>query len=561
MPLKPKTATVLLLVVLGLAVFLRFWGLNGVDVQHDAALYSVRALGWFDFLAGQEQPSPIIWFGQIPSWAYLSFHDHPPLVFLIQFLFLNIFGQSSFATLLSFALAGIATTWLLYFTLAKLHSKETGLLAALLFTFSAYSIWINRTGFLEGIEILLITASTAAFLFFLKRNDFRLLFLWAFLTGLALLAKYTALFLLPAAILYLLVWRRDVFKRKEFWLSLILLMVVLLPVIIYNVMVFQTRGHFDAALSSMVGMNPDDYSVLKRRVNFNPLGNIWAVATSFTEMSSLPFALLYLAGLLFCLLTAIKEKTNELKNFTLVNIAMIVAMFAFADASPRFSTILLPFATIVLTLCLYELAIKFANRKQLLTVAAVVLAIIFCYELVYNLNTNILKKPFGAESVLYSRHRFYDVGFNELDRYLKENAYGLLPKKRTVTKLTKETTTYDIVGREMILFDDRPKWNSRMWYVHRYQTYYNVPIVYLTDLINAAGEKNDISQILFQTGATGVWFVIGQGRGIDTTDLSHYNAMIDRLTGDLETQGIEPIQKIYDYNNDVSFDIYHFSLK
>ena len=67
--------------ILGLAALLRFWNLWRFGLHHDAALNSMRAFGWFDFLVGKGQTGPLIWLGHIPWWGNLSFHDHPPLAF------------------------------------------------------------------------------------------------------------------------------------------------------------------------------------------------------------------------------------------------------------------------------------------------------------------------------------------------------------------------------------------------------------------------------------------------------------------------------------------------
>ena len=52
-----------------LASLLRLWGISSLDVQHDHAINSFRALGWLDYLVGEGQTSPIIWFGTIPWWS------------------------------------------------------------------------------------------------------------------------------------------------------------------------------------------------------------------------------------------------------------------------------------------------------------------------------------------------------------------------------------------------------------------------------------------------------------------------------------------------------------
>ena len=83
---------IFLVLILALAAILRFWNLAQPDLLTDDALYSVRALGWFDYLGGG-QTTPVQWFGYIPWWANLSFHDAPPTIFLIQKIFFVLRAQ------------------------------------------------------------------------------------------------------------------------------------------------------------------------------------------------------------------------------------------------------------------------------------------------------------------------------------------------------------------------------------------------------------------------------------------------------------------------------------
>ena len=120
----------ILVAIFVIAIILRWWNIPGSDIQNDTALNTLRAFGWFDFLGGDNQTSPIIWFGQIPWWGYLSFHDMPPLVQGIQFVFLNLFGQGSLSALLPFILSGLLTTYLLYYLMNKIANRPKALLTA-----------------------------------------------------------------------------------------------------------------------------------------------------------------------------------------------------------------------------------------------------------------------------------------------------------------------------------------------------------------------------------------------------------------------------------------------
>ena len=80
-------------IILGLIVclagFFRLFRIARADMVTDAAHYAFRAIGYLDYVSINTQTSPIVWFDFMPWWSFLSFHDHPGLVFLIQHFFLH----------------------------------------------------------------------------------------------------------------------------------------------------------------------------------------------------------------------------------------------------------------------------------------------------------------------------------------------------------------------------------------------------------------------------------------------------------------------------------------
>ena len=144
-----KHRTVILLTgIVALAAFLMLFRLGFADIQIDDAMYSLRALGYLDFVDSDLQTTPVDWFGEIPWWSRLSFHDAPPLVFIIQHFFFKFFGTATVVARLPFAIAGIGSVLLLYFIGKRLYSVEAGLLASLLLAVSTYHTWGSRVGYL-----------------------------------------------------------------------------------------------------------------------------------------------------------------------------------------------------------------------------------------------------------------------------------------------------------------------------------------------------------------------------------------------------------------------------
>ena len=83
--LSKKQTWSLLISILILAAFLRLYNLTSADVITDEALIAFRAIGYIDFFVSPYQTTPYEWFSDTPAWVKLSFHDHPPLIFLIAF--------------------------------------------------------------------------------------------------------------------------------------------------------------------------------------------------------------------------------------------------------------------------------------------------------------------------------------------------------------------------------------------------------------------------------------------------------------------------------------------
>jgi len=93
MEIKRNRNTIYILAaIIFLAAVLRLWGIGAGDPVGDEVLYAFRAVGLLDYDVAEFQTTPLQWFdGNIPWWTKLSFHDHPPLVFLIQHFFIKIF--------------------------------------------------------------------------------------------------------------------------------------------------------------------------------------------------------------------------------------------------------------------------------------------------------------------------------------------------------------------------------------------------------------------------------------------------------------------------------------
>src|SRR3989338_1793243 len=237
--------------ILVLAAIFRFFSLGQADVIGDESTYSFRALGYLDYFA-ETQSTPISWFVSPPWWTKFSFHDHPPLNFLLNFFALSLFGPAAWATRIVSAISGLISVGLIYLIGKKIFNERVGFIASLFLAVNVFMVWVSRIGLQESLLISLILASFYFFILALEKQNY-LTLAFGFL-ALSFLTKYTAIFILPVYLLILFWQKRGWLKSRQLYLSVLLFLIIISPVIFYNLFLFQSRGHFDLQLSYIFGL-------------------------------------------------------------------------------------------------------------------------------------------------------------------------------------------------------------------------------------------------------------------------------------------------------------------
>ena len=340
---------------------------------------------------------------------------------------------------------------------------------------------------------------------------------------------------------------------------------ILTPVIVYNIMVFKTRGHFDAALSSMVGMRPTDFSILTRSANFNIFGNLLSIFKALYRSVSLPLLILYLGAIFYSFYLIIRRHSNHLNNFLLSNVLLILAMFSFSGGEVRFLLITTPLFVILTAICWQQWQEKLnSNFSRKIFTAFISLLLVF--ELFFSLNTNILAQPLIKNKFFYSPDRFYNNGFNQLEKYLSQEALTDLPARKKIS-------TYEDISKStgiwssMILVDERIDWFSRLWYINRYQIYYRQPIFYYSNVLQVNMEKirnktfiDDLTDFSKNGNIKDFWLIFATEQGVSPgSDEKKYGEYMVGLQQQLEEAGYQPVQLIENYAGQTVFKIYHFS--
>jgi len=488
-----------ILLILLIASLLRLYGLNQGDTVNDEVFTAFRAVSLVDFNEAEFQTTPWEWFDpHIPGWAKLSFHDHPPLVFWVQHFFIKIFGENNFAFRFPSAILGILSVWLLYLLGRKMFSQKVGLLSAAVLAATLNHVYISRVGMQESYVIFFILLASY---FFLKAVEREKYFLWTGLAlGLGFLTKYTAFVLIPIFLVYLVLFNRGAFRKKFFWLGILLVTAIFSPVIIYNLKMYQAVGHFDFQFSYVFNQPHPEWNLQPGK----EIGSLAERLENFVPrtIASNSWSFLFLAGLalLSGLILFIKEPKKSLLKYGFLAISLVFLFLLLLKIGPsyRFLTMLAPFLALTVGIFLNFLAGK--TKKYFL----IPLILILGFEVFYSINNQIFYYPKGISPWFSSKVRYenYNWGYNELDKYLKQEFKGQMPaltfevKYRFLEEL-RDKALREGLAQKLVLnpflivyggnFDD----GAKLWVMERRFVYHAWPVLRAEDYLRYLREEGE----------------------------------------------------------------------
>lgn len=492
--MNKRVQSFIFLCALSVGLVLRLWNLSGPDINSDDALYSLRSIGYIDYVAStNKQSTPVTWFDKPVWWQRLSFHDAPPLVFAAQWISFQLFGDNAIGARLPFVAAGMLALYGAYLAGTLIAGSGAGLVAAGMLAISNYAIWISRIGYLDG---FLVPAILFSLYFFIKAKNAPKHYLWwGIAVGAGLLIKYTFLFMGPMFLVALLTFRREALKKKWFYYGCAAIILLLSPVILYNVMMYATRGHFDAALSTLVGLHPDDFKGLTReaRTHFNPAT---IAATLLRRNTSIGVIALLLAALFAIAYDAWKNRERR-ANYALLGLGgfWALVMLGIISASDHFGAVLLPF--VALTIGAGVAIIGQSIHTQRISRRAYIAALIAIglWEVAFAAETQLTPTPFTQNPLFYAKNTPSFAGFAELERYV-EQFYDTYPElstfvifadapqlaayqePRILKRLQRDPN--QPLNSHLLVFDDRMKWFAWVWIFERRRLYDFSPIPSLT---------------------------------------------------------------------------------
>lgn len=473
----------ILVIILAVAAVLRFWNLGGPDMVTDEVYYALRGIGYLDYIGSSRQSTPLFWFNPLPDWTKLSMHDHPPLVFAVAYAFFSLFGVSTLVARLPFALAGIGSVFLVYLIGRKMFDERAGLIAAGVMAISSQAVYASRTALMEPLAMLLIFLTW--YLFLLALENPKYWYWWGAALGFSWLAKYTALPVLVACVAYLVIFRREQFKNPRLYLGILIALVIFSPVIVYNLMLYQTRGHFDLQFAALLKQNVPAWQTLTQKISASYADNFVGIFTGLVDAYSPVVLTLAVIGMAYSLgsfrpwpvrrslgqggsrnpgtpaavpplpcvpLTSPRRTASPSrerhtgKGFSqflshkgrgilvsvrggnrflpIIFFIMYTLLLILIQPLPRFLSyylLVFPFLIGVVVAAVWE-RYQGMQRRIIGTVALVLLI----YELGFSVNTNLLPTSVGPANLAWSLTRPYtaDFGINQLDQYLTRKLEG-----------------------------------------------------------------------------------------------------------------------------------------
>ncbi|MBI3046108.1 MAG: glycosyltransferase family 39 protein [Candidatus Harrisonbacteria bacterium] len=547
-----------LIAILFLAALLRFWGLGSSEFYHDEGFTAFRSIGYLDYIQNDDQTAPIQWFKDaavLPWWTHLSFHDHPPLFFLIQNLFFKIFGNSLFVARLPSAIAGILSIYLVYLLSERVFINSLSkFFAPLLLSLSLIHIWISRSSLFESVQI-----------FFILLNIYYFFKLWGGSTsnggrtskdwwlfgmtlGLAFLTKYTSIFLVPV---YLTYWTYKTYwtnrSDRTDWAYLFsafgLAFLLFSPVLIYNFYLWQTVGHFDLQFAYVFNQPTPEWRASLGKIQ-DPFSEI---ISNLTLMYSIPFLLAALTGIGWAAYRTYKSyrtnKTNEnYLIFWLLNFIFITLMLIKIGSAFRFIVLYAAPAAMLIAYFFDYLYSKF--HKEVLF--KILLVTFLAYELFFAIDIFLTFPDFGIAAL----DHYFDVELGQkrslaipassnphLDRLLKMNA-------RRIPASEKST---------IIIYDENIALSPRLWVFTRRTYYSGFPSFTVTQF------KNFLKDGASRFDGYDIYFAKAS-RKTYLNPIFHSNAAEDLELFLNQELRLSPVKTIYGYDNLLMFTVYKFKL-
>ena len=174
-----------------------------------------------------------------PDWSHF---DHPPMVgWVIQLFSLNLLLDSEFFIRLASIVFMTANTYIIFRIGKDIKDAQTGLYAALLYTASIY-VFVITGIFIMPDTPLMLFGLLAVWMGIrslspepVEGSKGRFILFFGLFAGLAMLSKYSGVFLWVGMALYILIFNRKQLKNPYLYLSLLISAICCIPILYWNI--------------------------------------------------------------------------------------------------------------------------------------------------------------------------------------------------------------------------------------------------------------------------------------------------------------------------------------
>ncbi len=149
-------------------------------------------------------------YGMLTQYATADFH--PPGWFIILWFWGKLFGYSEIVVRMPSVIFGVLTIWVVYLIGKKLKSSGLGLIAALLLSINPLHIYYSQEARMYVMATLVVSVNILLLLKLVKGEKLNLLFL-IFSNIVVLASDYLAYFIFPAQFVFLLLFKKELFKK------------------------------------------------------------------------------------------------------------------------------------------------------------------------------------------------------------------------------------------------------------------------------------------------------------------------------------------------------------
>ena len=200
----------------------------------------------------------------------ISYYSKPPLIAYMNAVSTAIFGDTELGVRINAVILGFFISILTYFFAKEIFKNNYFSDNRDLEKFAFFSVvFVHGTVGFNLASILFLTDTPLLFfytltLFFLwKAINQEKLYLWIFTgisAGLGFLAKYSIVLIVPPALIFLLIFKRDIFKKVGFYLSLLIATLFTIPVLFWN---YKHNWVSFKHVSNLEGSNIDSITLSK----------------------------------------------------------------------------------------------------------------------------------------------------------------------------------------------------------------------------------------------------------------------------------------------------------